>query len=287
MAYMEIRQRVSESSPVPVKSGLRLRALTVALGLLVAPFASAQPTFLAGGQELSAALKEHASSYGWSLRWNAGEDYFLDVDQMVPGATLIADVEHVLGAYQDRGALEGVRVTVNAKAKTISLERGAGRRAPVTDQAVALRASAIGKSRLAAPAQAWPTALALGPARPTMGPATVATAAPTAVVANKTAGADIAMAVAAPASNLTAPPAFAVLPGDLMSTVLERWTKGSAYKVVWEADSDFRLQAGANFQGKTMMQAIEELAQIVSRTHAGLQIRAYRNGVIRVTEAGK
>lgn len=269
---------------------LRRGLLATALALVIFP-AAAQERFLQGGQELSSALKEYAASNGWKLTWKASEDYFLDVDQILPGGGVVADVEHVLRTYQDRGALEDVGLKVEQKSRRIELVRGA-KVGPVTDKAIATRASMIGKNRLGVMSPAAlelakpieipaPTQASLSMSPP---PARAAALAPMPAASLPALPTEVAAApvvAAAPAAS------FTVMPGDLMSVVLERWVKGTTYKVVWQAESDYRLQAGANFQGKTLMQAVEDLAAIVAKTQGGIQIRAYRNGVILVTEAGK
>jgi len=290
MAAMEIRPSIDLHTAGQNRAGLRLRGLTIALGLLIAPIASAQTAFLAGGQELSSALKQYAQTQGWSLRWKAGEDYFLDVDQVLPGSGVVGDIEHVIRTYQDRGALEGVGIALNKSAKTIDLVKGVGRHIPVTDPAIALRASVMGKGRLGVGS---PAALSLAMAKPAspaaQAPRVGAVTTGSVAVASGALPALAAAPAPAPVAPVAAPvqQTFAVLPGDLMSTVLERWTKGSQHNVVWEASSDFRFQAGANFYGKTLMQAVEELASIVSKTQSGLRVDAYRNGVIVVSEVGK
>lgn len=264
--------------PTVVRPALRLHALALALGLAIAPNAWAS-SFLEGGRELSSALKAYAANQGWKLTWRAGEDYFLEVDQVLPGQSLVDDVEHVVRTYQNRGALNGVDVKVLPKAREIALVRGA-MRTPRTDAAISLRASVVGENRLNRPA-----ALALDLPMPT-----AASNAPVAITPPGAGANTIAPSAAPtplPALALPPQPTYAIESGDLMSEVLDRWTKGTNYHVVWDAKSDIRLQAGHVYSGRTLIQSIEELANQVASSRPGLRVKVYRNGVVRITEAAE
>jgi hypothetical protein len=67
-----------------------------------------KPGLLPKGKRLSEALAAYVEERGWTLRWNAPDDYVLDVEVPVPAFDLIDGVTWVVEAYQAQGGLPGV-----------------------------------------------------------------------------------------------------------------------------------------------------------------------------------
>ena len=55
-------------------------------------------------------------------------------------------------------------------------------------------------------------------------------------------------ATAVPAQDLTSDPAWSIAPGSLKAQV-GSWASRAGYRVVWQADTDLHMAAGATFNG--------------------------------------
>ncbi len=96
-------------------------------------------------------------------------------------------------------------------------------------------------------------------------------------------------AVAVAATPPPAPPpvptkSFVINAGEMVSEVFRRWLQSDGKQLVWQTESDFRLDVGARFQKADAVDAVQAVAENLGRTHPDLAVRAYANGVVLVTD---
>lgn len=123
----KVIKQVGSASAVPISAISDANRCLVTLSVLAAPESSAPavsgaatdgdakvqalnllPITLRAGENLSAELERYVRARGWSMRWNTGDDYIIDVPIAMPRGDVIEAVTWLVRTYQAQGGMEGV-----------------------------------------------------------------------------------------------------------------------------------------------------------------------------------
>jgi hypothetical protein len=75
-------------------------------------------------------------------------------------------------------------------------------------------------------------------------------------------------------------------PGDTLRDALERWADKAGYKLIWNTQRDYPIEAGVTFPvGTSFLEASRQVMRAAWRSNPGIKATVYANHVIVVTDA--